>query len=291
MKRRLNNLNARDYPARRRNMLPTLMSGNVTVNGIKIHYYRTGDRRSPVVLAHGITDSGLCWGRLGEVLAQDYEGVTFDARGHGLSEPNPPDFTIESHAADLAGLIEALALEQPVLIGHSMGASNIALAAAKYPHLMRGIILEDPPWFAEFPVKERELRLEPWRQENIEQKSKSLEEIIASGMAEHPRWAAEEWNAWAEAKLQVNPDVVEWMRSAIPFTGWQTFVSSITCPILLITGDLDREALVTPEIAQAMVGLAENVAVAHIDHVGHNIRRENFEEYVSAVGKFLRTLV
>ena len=265
-----------------------LISGDITVNGIKIHYYRTGGDKPPIVLAHGITDNGLCWIPLAEVLAENYDVVMFDARGHGLSETNPPDFTIQSHAADLAGLIEKLDLEQPVIIGHSMGAGNTAQAAAAYPDLARAIILEDPPWGIEAPNANREAALDDWRAGIVEQKSQTLAEIINTGKEQNPRWAMVNWGAWAEAKHQVNPDVLNWGRSKTFFTGWQEFVSQIKCPILLITGDPELGAIVKPEIAQTVVDLSDRVEVAHIDGVGHSIRREDFEEYVSLIGPFLR---
>jgi len=265
-----------------------IFSGDAVVNNINIHYYRTGGDKPPVVLAHGITDNGLCWTRLAEVLAENYDVVMFDARGHGLSEQNPADFTIQSHAADLAGLIEALGLEQPVLIGHSMGAANTALTAATYPDLARGIILEDPPWGDELLTAERETTIKDWREGIIERKSQTLAEIINTGKKENPRWAVVNWEAWAEAKHQVNPDVLEWGRSEMPFTGWREIVPQITCPILLITGDPALGAAIKPETVQEVAALSDRVEVAPLDHVGHNIRRENFEEYVSVIGTFLR---
>jgi len=264
-----------------------IFSGDATVNNINLHYYRTGGDKPPIVLAHGITDNGLCWTRLAEVLVQPYEAVMYDARGHGLSEQNPPDFTIQSHAADLAGLIKALELEQPVIIGHSMGAANTALAAATFPDLARGIILEDPPWGDEFLVAERETTIKDWRERIIERKSQTLAEIINTGKQENPRWVVANWEAWAEAKHQVNPDVLAWIRSA-PFTSWRDIVPQIMCPILLITGDPELGAAVKPETVQKVAALSDRIEVAPIDHVGHNIRRENFEEYVSVIGTFLR---
>jgi pimeloyl-ACP methyl ester carboxylesterase len=240
------------------------------------------------VLAHGITDNGLCWSRLAEVLAQNYEVVMFDARGHGLSEANPPEFTVQSHAVDLAGLIDALDLEQPVIIGHSMGAADTAMAAAAYADLVRGIILEDPPWGNEFLAAEREATIEDWRKGIVERKSQTLEEIINAGKDENPRWTVVNWEAWAEAKLQVNPDVLEWIRPETPFTSWREIVPQITCPILLITGDPELGAVVKPETVQEVTALSDRVEVVSIDHVGHSIRREKFEEYVSVIGKFLR---
>jgi N-formylmaleamate deformylase len=265
-----------------------LVSEEVAINGVKIHYYRTGGDKPPIVMAHGITDNGLCWIPLAEVLAENYDVVMFDARGHGLSEPNPPDFTIQSHVADLAGLIEMLELEQPVIIGHSMGAGNTAQTAATYPDLARAIILEDPPWGAEAPNAEREAAIDDWRAGIIEQKSQTLAEIINTGKEQNPRWATVNWEAWAEAKHQVNPDVLNWGRSKTFFTGWQEFVPQITCPILLITGDPELGSIVKPETVQKIVALSRQAEVAHVDAVGHSIRRENFEEYVSIIGTFLR---
>jgi pimeloyl-ACP methyl ester carboxylesterase len=270
--------------------MSNLIAGDVTVNGVKIHYYRTGTDRPPIVLAHGITDNGLCWSRLAKVLAQNYEVVMIDARGHGLSEQNPPDFTIQSHVADLAGLVDALDLEQPVIIGHSMGAANTALVAASYPDLARGIVLEDPPWLQDFPAEERASIIEEWREDIVERQTETVESIIAAGREEHPRWVTD-WDAWAESKLQVNPDVVEWIRSETPFTQWREIVPKITCPTLLITGNPELEAVVTPQTAKEIADLSNQIEIASIDQVGHNIRRENFEEYVSVVGKFLRDIL
>ena len=55
------------------------------VNGLKLHYTRTGGAKPPVVLAHGFSDDGLCWTPVAEALAADYDVVMVDARGHGRS--------------------------------------------------------------------------------------------------------------------------------------------------------------------------------------------------------------
>ena len=88
--------------------------GDVVVNDVKIHYHRTGGNKPPVVLAHGITDSGLCWTRLARALEDEYDLIMIDARGHGLSDAPETGYTPEYHAADIAGLVQALGLERPV---------------------------------------------------------------------------------------------------------------------------------------------------------------------------------
>ena len=46
-------------------------SDYVDTNGIKLHFWRTGGSKSPLVLSHGITDNGLCWTRAALVLQPD----------------------------------------------------------------------------------------------------------------------------------------------------------------------------------------------------------------------------
>jgi pimeloyl-ACP methyl ester carboxylesterase len=132
------------------------LPGDVIANGIKIHYYRTGGDKPPFVLAHGFSDSGLCWTRVARVLAESYDLIMADARGHGLSDAPEGGYTSQEHAADLAGLIEALGLDRPTLMGHSMGASTVAATAVCYPELAACAVLEDPPWFAEDSPRFRE---------------------------------------------------------------------------------------------------------------------------------------
>jgi len=50
------------------------LEGDTTTNGIKIHYYRTGGDKPPVVINHGAGDDGLCWTRVAKALEKDYVG-------------------------------------------------------------------------------------------------------------------------------------------------------------------------------------------------------------------------
>lgn len=183
-------------------------SGDVLANGIRIHYYRTGGDKPPLVLAHGFTDSALCWTRLAQALEQGYDIVMVDARGHGHSEAPEEGYDYDSHAADLAGVIEVLGLERSALMGHSMGAIAAATTAANYPQLVRCAILEDPPWRVEREdsgsASERAERAVQWRARTVEAQSKTRDEVEAAGRAQSPAWAEVEWVPWAEAKLRVS---------------------------------------------------------------------------------------
>ncbi|CAN5871203.1 alpha/beta hydrolase [soil metagenome] len=268
------------------------LKDDVTVDGITLHYYRTGGDKPPVLLAHGLTDNGLCWTPVVQALAQDYDCILVDARGHGHSAIPDVGYSNAEHAADYAGLIRALNLQQPVMIGHSMGADTSALLAAQYPKLVRAIVLEDPPWRPQSEVTTPEQRYalaEAWRARAVAQSALPLAELIEQGQQERPTWSAAELKAWATAKQQVSPNALNYVSESS--TPWWAFVAKITCPTLLITADVALGAIVSAETAQTVSALATHLQVAHVAGAGHSIRREQFEPYVRVVRAFLAEVI
>lgn len=257
---------------------------DIVANDITLHYHRTGDGDNPpVVLCHGYSDNGLCWTPVARALEEEYDAIMYDARGHGLSDAPEDGYSVDDQADDLAGLIQALDLERPAVIGHSMGASTAAVAAAKYPDVISRVVLEDPAWGME--SEERETWLEEERARIAERKGKSREALMAQCREEHPTWDEAEIGPWAQSKRQLSPDVVSGLGESQ--MEWQEIVDEISCPTLLITADVDRGSIVTSEIAERAAEINPDVEVVHIDDAGHNIRREAFEPYMAALRAFL----
>ncbi len=264
-------------------------SGEVATNGISMFYWRSGGDKPPLVLAHGLTDSGRCWLPVAEVLADEYDILMFDARGHGRSSVPAQGYSNADHAADYAGAISALGLPKPAMLGHSMGAATAAQLAASYPERVSCILLEDPPWRsdqAEIPAEQRRANSAQWRSDAMARKALGYDELLAQIRREQPTWAAEEYEPWVEAKLQLSPNVLDYVFEAT--TPWRIVVSQIQCPALLMIGDVERRAIVSAESAAEAVALNKHVQVAHISGAGHSIRREQFEPYIQAVRTFLQ---
>jgi pimeloyl-ACP methyl ester carboxylesterase len=174
------------------------------------------------------------------------------------------------------------------MIGHSMGAATSAYLAAHYAGLVRCILLEDPPWHGKHeaaPEADRVAMAERWRQEVIERTGMSLETVVALGREQRPMWSQEEFGAWAESKLQVSPNALDYAR--YPSTHWTAYMDKILCPVLLLIGDVEHGAIVSQATAQEVASLNPRVQIAHIAGAGHSIRREQFDAYVDAVSSFL----
>jgi N-formylmaleamate deformylase len=265
-------------------------SGDVVANGVRQHYYRTGGANPPLVLAHGATDDGLCWTPLARALEADYDVVMPDARGHGLSEAPADGFGAAERAADLAALIRALGLERPAVGGHSMGGGTALQLIATEPDLARCAILEDPGWRpaggAGRDEAEQAARRERMRANFEAQKAMSREALIASARERNPSWSEEELGPWADSKLRLSRAFVETRRGPEP-TPWQDLLRRVRCPVLLITADPERGAIVTPEMAEEAGRILPGLRVVNLPGAGHSVRREQFGPYLRAVRAFL----
>jgi pimeloyl-ACP methyl ester carboxylesterase len=101
----------------------------------------------PIVLLHGITATRryVVHGSLA-LPRRGYELVSYDARGHGESEPAPADsgYGHKELAADLGAVLAARGLERPVLAGHSMGCHTAARYALEHADEIAGAVLIGP---------------------------------------------------------------------------------------------------------------------------------------------------
>ncbi|MEZ4831946.1 MAG: alpha/beta hydrolase [Caldilineaceae bacterium] len=120
----------------------------IHANGIDIHYHRTGGGGPTLVFAHGLTDNGACWTRLVNDLGSGYDCIMVDARGHGQTSAPADGYSFDDQADDLIAFIQALGLDRPVIMGHSLGGAVCAIVAAKAPQLIRAAILEDPAFIS-----------------------------------------------------------------------------------------------------------------------------------------------
>src|ERR671916_2127153 len=214
-------------------------TGYIETNGLRLHYTRTGGYKPPIVLAHGVTDAGPCWTPVAEALAAEYDAIMVDARGHGRSDAPESGYGPAEQAEDLAGIITALELERPAVLGHSMGAATALVLAGTYPDLPGAILLEDPPawWTGWTDTPAARERLVAMRERALNLRRKTHEELIAGQRAEQPGWSDAELEPWAEAKQRFNLNVLSvFDQNNAASIDWPVLLRRITCPAMLMTG-------------------------------------------------------
>ncbi len=266
--------------------------GYLNVDGVRIHYCRTGGRKPPFILLHGATDNGLCWTRIASSLAESYDVIMPDLPGHGLSDRLGEGFNFEKLVKQIVGLARELGLKKPLVMGHSMGADTAANIAITYPSLPRAIILEDPPW-GEPPANAAEA--EAARKEGAARvkwltglRKLTLEGILQESRKSDPQWPEEERLPWARAKQQFDVELFQY--PIVNEHHYSELVPQIKCPTLLIIAE---QGIVTPEVAVNAAKLWKSKQPfkwVQIKGTTHNIRRDNFGEYKAALFDFLKNL-
>jgi len=100
-------------------------------DGTTIAWSRQGGGPS-VVLVHGITENSSAWQPVVERLAEDFEVITIDLRGHGRSS-RADDYGLAAMAGDVATVIGEAEVDAPRLVGHSLGGIVVSAVGAAVP--------------------------------------------------------------------------------------------------------------------------------------------------------------
>ncbi|MCU1397440.1 MAG: alpha/beta hydrolase fold [Acidimicrobiales bacterium] len=116
-------------------------STTTTADGVRIEYATVGSGRD-LVLVHGLTDSSLTWGPITPLLADHYRVTTLDLRGMG-SSGDGAERTALAMVRDVAAVVDAASIADPLVIGHSLG--GVVATAYAASARVRGVINVDQP--------------------------------------------------------------------------------------------------------------------------------------------------
>jgi proline iminopeptidase len=252
-------------------------------------------RRPTVVLVHGGPGSydhsylKPAFGRLTKIA----QVVYLDLRGHGRSDWGDPDaWSFEQCADDLRAFCDALGIEQPVVLGHSMGGFVVMLYGARHRGHAGALILQSTN--ARF---------------DLERLVEAVRRVAGDEVAEIARRdygglgsvTAEEWArvfpafgpvvpdgdelARRTQNLELGPRGMELLRSLDVVAE----LSRVDCPTLVCVGELDP---VTPVAASAEIVEAMKPGLARLEVIpgaGHFTWKDAPEAYWAILTEFVRT--
>jgi pimeloyl-ACP methyl ester carboxylesterase len=116
------------------------------VDGVRVHYQEAGNPADPtVVLIHGFTSSTLVWSKVFlRLAAAGFRVIAPDLLGYGYSgKPRDGEYTIESQARMVVGLMERLGIERANIVGSSYGGAVAATCALDHPGRLEKLVLVD----------------------------------------------------------------------------------------------------------------------------------------------------
>ena len=221
------------------------VAGEARVNGIRLAYrlWPGPDMPShpPVVLLHGLLQTGEGMAHLAAHLARRGPVLVPDLRGRGRSDQPADGYDPGTMADDVAALLDVLAIERPVAIGRLHGGLVAYHLAARHPRQVRGLVLGDTAPEVSAGRAEREravVRRLPARFASLADAQEFYERVLGLSPA--------------RARHDIPSDLVEveeggfgWRHNidliariedaAAPRSDWAT-LALVSCPTLLLRG-------------------------------------------------------
>lgn len=243
-------------------------------------------RRLPsLLLIHGIGSRSVSWWPVIDALAERFRLFALDLRGHGASDKPPRGYALADYAADLAGVLAALGLDRPRLLGHSLGGLVSLAWAIDRPDAAAAIALEDTALRSQPEVLRA---FDGWLALN----AMTVDEATAAFRTEHPDWTAEDCRRRAESITGTARGVFTELRADAAdniATGRDRLgpLAAIRSPLLLVHGDPDTGSMVVPADAVRLAATLPNARLTRVPGAGHGIHRDNTEAFLAAVVPFL----
>ena len=250
-------------------------------NGMQIHYTRTGGNKPPLIALHDLAGSGACWSALAQGLAKRYDLIMPDARGHGQSSAPLHGYTMHDHANDVIGLIRALNLDTPYLLGHGMGGMTAATVASRLGYAVGGIILTDPTFL--YQDVQREGHATDIMRQHLQCLRASKAQLMQEERARHRQRPAHILECLIDARLQTSLSAFDVLIP--PHPEFHELVRNIYVPTLLILGS---EGILSAEMAQQLHRLHPELQYKLIEDAGHGLPYDKPVRLAAAVDAFVR---
>jgi 3-oxoadipate enol-lactonase len=244
-----------------------------------------------VVLIHGFPFDRSMWSHQRSSVGSIYRLILPDLRGHGTSAAPDGIYTVDEMADDVLELLDALQIEEPVVIGGlSMGGYVALSIAARHPERLKALMLINTRASADSPEAAR-VREELARQ------------VEATGDTE-PVVAAMLPKVFAKATFEHHPELVARMHGRMARTPARAIVGTlrglairpdrtgdlpgINVPTLVLAGQSD--ALIPLEESESMARHIPGARLVVVPEAGHMAPVENYHATDAAILEFLQSL-
>ncbi|GIO29310.1 MULTISPECIES: alpha/beta fold hydrolase [Paenibacillus] len=120
-------------------------SGFVKTEGDELYYEVRGEGEPLLMITGGGGDAGF-YTYVADILADEYQVITYDRRGNSRSTRNEPqNFEVSQQARDAVAVLEAVGHPSAYVFGNSGGAVFALELAARHPQAVKAMVVHEPP--------------------------------------------------------------------------------------------------------------------------------------------------
>ena len=259
------------------------------VNGIRIAY-RVQGAGPPLVLVMGYRLSSVAWPpAFVEALARWFTVITLDNRGTGLSDKPVHGYAIANLAGDIQGLLDELEIPSVHLLGYSMGGAIAQEFVRQFPERVQSLILcatmcgGTRATYAKPSVTRVMREIDGLSPEQI---ARRIWKVTYAPDYLHRHQALAEDQTRREIALPTPLHSADLQFQAFAEFDGSKALAKITCPTLVLTGDLDE--LIPPQNSAMVASLIPSARLAIIPGGGHRVLWESTEECIDLISGFIR---
>ncbi len=110
----------------------------VTVHGTDLFYAHSGTHGVPVIFVHGSGSNHLIWGNQLRAVGAVARAIALDSPGHGRSS-GTGHTSVEAYRDVILGVMDTLAFERAIVVGHSLGGAITQTLALSHPDRVAGM--------------------------------------------------------------------------------------------------------------------------------------------------------
>lgn len=256
------------------------------INDIVLHHRLTGaPSDGPVVVfINSLGTDFRIWDETVSRLAGECATLVYDKRGHGLSDLGKAQPSIATHAADLAALLDHLAIRRAVICGLSIGGLITLQLYASRPDLVQAMILSD--------TAHKIGTAQSW--------SERIELTETRGIAAFADSVMEKW--FTQAFHAERADELAGYRNMLvrqPVAGYVAACNAlanadltetargVSVPALCVVGDQDGST--PPALVRSLADLVPGARYEVIEGAGHIPCVEQPETFTALVSAFIRS--
>lgn len=132
-------------------MARKMQSGTVELsNRLSTHYYEWPGEGPKIIFLHPSTGYGRMWEWTVTALGERFHVFAPDQRGHGHSGAPDGDYSAEAYADDVELFMQAVGIDDAIIVGHSLGGRVAQVFSSRYPNRVKAVVLVASPHLSNF---------------------------------------------------------------------------------------------------------------------------------------------